>query len=103
MKLKLLTLTFTLLLSIPALAYVFTPPSRIITLPNRVSLEIINNNYRPIACAGEIVGYKPYGQQILPFYNIIVPAGAAMPVTLWAVGAPFVNSTYHLACNFMGW
>lgn len=103
MKLKLLSFAFTLLLSVPALAYVFTPPSRVVTLPNRVSIEIINNNYRPIACSGQIVGYKGFGSQVLPFHNVVVPAGGAMPVTLWAVGAPFINSTYNLGCHFIGW
>jgi hypothetical protein len=103
MKLRLLAVIATMLLSFSALAYVFTPPSRVVTLPGRITVEIINNTYRPIACSGQIDGFKAYGHQVLPFHNVIVPAGASFPVNLFAVGAPFVNSTYNLGCYFIGW
>lgn len=103
MKLKLLSIIFTFLISSMAMAQVFTPLSKITTLPGRVTVEIINNNYRPIACSGEIYGFKVFGQQVLPFHNILVPAGAVMPVSLFAVGAPFVSSNYVLGCHFIGW
>lgn len=103
MKLKLLSVILTFVMSSVAMAHVFTPLSKITTLPGRVTVEIINNNYRPVACSGEIYGFKPYGQQVLPFHNIIIPAGAIMPVTLYAVGTPFVSSNYVLGCHFIGW
>ncbi|MFA5583615.1 MAG: hypothetical protein WDA09_05310 [Bacteriovoracaceae bacterium] len=103
MKLKLLSFIFVSLLTTQAMAHVFTPLSKITTLPGRVTVEIINNNYRPIVCSGEIYGFKVLGQQILPFHNIIVPAGGVMPVSLFAAGMPFVSSNYVLGCHFIGW
>lgn len=103
MKVKFFSLLAAMLITVPAFAFVFTPPTRIVTLPNRVSVEIINNTFRPIACSGQINGFKVFGQQVLPFNNVIVPAGASYPVTLLAVGTPFVNSTYNVGCAFIGW
>lgn len=106
MKLKsLIVAALMTLFTSSAFAQWFPGHVQVQVLPGQVAFQVINTNYQPIICNGQVFGQTVYGHVFTSFFaEQFLPAGGFRYAYVNAVPwAPFARGWANINCRFAGW
>ena len=106
MKLKsLIVAALMTLFTSSAFAQWFPGQVQVQVLPGQVAFQVVNPNFQPIICSGQVFGQTVYGQVFTTFFaEQLLAAGGFRYAYVNAVPwAPFARGWANIHCRFAGW
>lgn len=102
MKLKSLIVAAFLTLSTSAFAQWFPGVVQVSVLPGQVAFRVVNPNYRPIICSGQVFGQTIAGPVYTTYFveQYLVPGDVRFAYVVATPFAPFATGWANIHCRF---